>query len=68
MSENADEDDKPKKRPNDLIRHLKNWDQVEKIYIDLDSPNFRSACENLGVDPKDCRWKNLKHFKEKGVE
>ena len=55
MSENADEDDKPKKRPNDLIRHLKNWDQVEKIYIDLDSPNFRSACENLGVDPKDCR-------------
>jgi hypothetical protein len=51
-----------------MIKHLKNWDQVEKIFIDLDSPNFRSACENLGIDPKDCRRKNLKHFKEKGVE
>ena len=54
MADTGDDDDKPKKRPNDLIRHLKTWDQVEKIYIDLDSPNFKQACSNLGIDPKDC--------------
>lgn len=68
MADTGDDEDKPKKRPNDQIRHLKNWDQVEKIYIDLDSPNFKSACSNLGIDPKDCRRKQLKHFKEKGQE
>lgn len=68
MQENTEEEEKPKKWPNDLIRHLKNWEHVEKVFIDLDSPNFRTACENLGIDPKECKKKNLKHFKEKGVE
>jgi len=26
MADTGDDDDKPKKRPNDLIRHLKTWD------------------------------------------
>ena len=51
QSENSD---KPKKRPNDLVRRVKNWDQVEKMYLDLDSPMFKQACTNLGLETKDC--------------
>lgn len=45
------------KRVNDKVKHLKNWDQVEKLYIELDSPTFKKACENLGVEPKECKRK-----------
>jgi len=51
-----------------MVRRIKNWDQVEKIYLDLDSPNFRKACWNLGLEAKDCKKKGLKHFEEKGAD
>ena len=59
MSDNISEGtspDKPKKRPNDKVRRIKNWEQVEGLYLEIDSPTFKQACESLGVDPKqECR-------------
>jgi hypothetical protein len=43
--------------PND-IRQLRNDKQLDRIKLDLDSPLFRKACKNLGIDTRDCRNKS----------
>ena len=49
-----EEDQKPQKKPNDKIRHFRNWEQVERIQLDHDSPMFREACYNLGIEIQEC--------------
>jgi hypothetical protein len=46
--------EKIKKRTNDKVKHIRNWDQVEDLYIQTDSPTFKQACDNLGICPSDC--------------
>ena len=51
------EDEKKKKRvPNDIhmIKSIKHLDQVE---LDLNSPRFREACNNLGITIDECQKK-----------
>jgi hypothetical protein len=64
----SDASERPKKRPNDLVRKVKDWAQVEKLYIDIESPTFKKALTNLGLEGRDCKRKNIKHFEEKGVD
>ena len=45
--------DDEKKFANDLPR-LRSMKLMEKVEFDLESPLFRRACRNLGVDVKDC--------------
>ena len=51
----GEEDAKPQKRPNDRIRHFRTWEQVERIQLDHESPMFREACYNLGIEIFECK-------------
>jgi hypothetical protein len=41
---------------------------LDKVEFDLESPLFRKACHNLGIEIEDCKKRNVEFFKEKGVD
>ena len=45
-------------RPNDTVRFIKNWEQLEKAYIQIDSPRFVDALNNLGLSKDDVKKKS----------
>lgn len=47
--------DRKYRTTNDHIPLLRAVDQLHTLRIDLDSPRFKEACENLGVLPDECR-------------
>lgn len=40
---------------------------LDRYDIDLDSPNFREAANNLGIDINDCKKRTLESFATKGI-
>lgn len=47
-------DSEEDKRPiNDRIRGIRYLKQLTNIKWDIDSPRFRMACMNLGIEPED---------------
>ena len=45
-----------KKSKND-IREIKTLKQLERVDLNLESPRLLKACENLGIDPSECKKK-----------
>jgi len=44
-----EEEDGPKIKLNNDIRDIRNPKQLEKVFLDFDSPRLKQAMDNLGV-------------------
>ncbi len=42
------------RRRNDRVPLLRGTQQLASLSLDIDSPLFRTACQNLGVLPSEC--------------
>lgn len=51
---------------NDL-KELRNERHMDRVNFDLDSPLFKRACFNLGIETRDCEKRTYDSFCEKGL-
>ncbi len=52
-----DDEDKVPKKPKNDIRDIKGYKQLDRVDLDLESPRFILACNNLGIAIDECKKK-----------
>lgn len=63
-----EEETRRKRRAKNDIRDIRSFKQLDKVDLELDSPRFTQAADNLGISISECRKKPFDHFAKKGVD